>query len=284
MATGKLENVLTFANQSVKLIFLENILPDPEQPRKTFDQSSIEELAKSIKQHGLLQPIVVRKHPENETKYIIVVGERRFKAFQYLYSKAEDEEKSTWVKIESRIIDYKGELDLKAKQYIENVVREDLNPIERAQGIQNLFDLLKKEDPSTTWGRVEEYIGISSATRKRLLELLKAPEAIKEMLKNEVLTPADYSKMKKLSPARITQIKKGVKEGKKPKFRSNKHRGIQDFKNLKESFNEEELLKDLRKIFNKYFTKLNQDDLTLAITKVLEDKTDVAKKGRGGKK
>jgi ParB family transcriptional regulator, chromosome partitioning protein len=63
MATGKLENVLTFANQSVKPIFLENILPDPEQPRKTFDQPSIEELAKSIKQHGLLQPIVVRKHP-----------------------------------------------------------------------------------------------------------------------------------------------------------------------------------------------------------------------------
>jgi ParB family transcriptional regulator, chromosome partitioning protein len=268
MATGKLENVLTFANQSVKPIFLENILPDPEQPRKTFDQSSIEELANSIKQHGLLQPIVVRRHPENEIKFIIVVGDRRFRAFQYLVNNAIEEEKSKWAKIEARVIDYKGDLDLKAKQYIENVVREDLNPIERAEGIQNLFNLLRTEDPSTTWGKVEEYIGISTTTRKRLLDLLKAPPEIKGLIKIEELTPFDYEKFKKLSPAGKSDFKKRLREGKKVKFNSRENKKNK-FKNLKDKGLEGEFVEDLKKVFEKYLTQLTGEDVKLAALMVI---------------
>lgn len=149
---------------------LSRIVPDVNQPRKNFDTSSLEELALSIKQYGIIQPIIVKKL-ERSDKYQLIAGERRWRA-----SKLAGLEK-----IPAIIREY-DKSDRMAVALIENIQRESLNPLEEAQAIQSLL-----EECSMTHSQVAESIGKSRATVSNQLRLLSLHEEVKIALQSRLL-------------------------------------------------------------------------------------------------
>lgn len=152
----------------IKKISLDKIYTNPNQPRKTFDKDSLNELAESIRVHGLIQPIVVNEMLDG---YMIIAGERRFRA--------------------SKICGLK-EIDAIVKQYpnklvaeiaiIENLQREDLNPVEVAKGIKQLM-----EEYGLTQEKVSERLGKSrSAIANSLRILTLYPEVLDLVEKGKV--------------------------------------------------------------------------------------------------
>jgi ParB family transcriptional regulator, chromosome partitioning protein len=139
-------------------IELSRIIPNPDQPRKTFDPVSLDELAQSIEQHGLLQPITVKPH-ENDL-FMLVAGERRYRAHELL-------KKPTIFAIVT-------DGNVQELALIENVQREDLHPVELARA---LFDLMESRHyTQEDLGRV---IGKARNTMNSLLSLNNLPEEIK---------------------------------------------------------------------------------------------------------
>ncbi|EWO32126.1 hypothetical protein Q271_02084, partial [Staphylococcus aureus M1293] len=116
-------------DEQIKQIDISDIKPNPYQPRKTFDENHLNDLADSIKQYGILQPIVLRKTVQG---YYIVVGERRFRA-----------SKIAGLKYVSAIIKDLTDEDMMELAVIENLQREDLNAIEEAESYQRLMTDLK---------------------------------------------------------------------------------------------------------------------------------------------
>lgn len=148
---------------SVKYIKIHDIMPNVNQPRKTFNEEKIEELAASIKEHGIIQPIVVRKHNKG---YEIVAGERRWRAAM----KAELNQVPCLIR----------ELDDEQNMLIaiiENMQREDLNPIEEAEGLRQMTDTfgMTQEQVSKSVGKSRPYITNS-------MRLLKLPEYVKDSI------------------------------------------------------------------------------------------------------
>ena len=129
--------------------------PNKFQPRKNFDEESLSELTNSIKERGVIQPIIVRKSSDNKTKFEIVAGERRWLAAQRA--------KLHEVPIVITDID-----DLKSLEFaiVENVQRNDLNPLEEAQGYKRLIDEFSydQEKVSKFIGKSRSYITNSSIT------------------------------------------------------------------------------------------------------------------------
>lgn len=144
-------------SQGITEVKLTDVMPNPNQPRKNFDEEKLQALSDSIKEHGLIQPIVVTRKDEN---YIIVAGERRWRAAK----------KSGIKKIPVLIRDY-DDLAVKEIALIENLQREDLNPIEEAMGYRSLMDdyNLTQEEISTRLGKSRSAI----ANSVRLLSLDK---------------------------------------------------------------------------------------------------------------
>ena len=142
-------------NETIKNLKLTEIEPNRDQPRKKFDQESLEELAESIKEFGLIQPIVVCK---KEGYYSIVAGERRWRACKI----AGIEQIPVIVREDNEKINQEIAL-------IENIQREDLNPIEKASGIKNLMTRfgLRQEDVAKRLGKSRSSI----ANTVRLLNL-----------------------------------------------------------------------------------------------------------------
>jgi ParB family chromosome partitioning protein len=145
------EGVTDLAN--AKEIELQRIEPDPDQPRTTFDEDRLQELAASIRAEGILQPIVVR-YDEARDIYVIVHGERRWRA-----SKLAER-----TSIPALVRDVPEERRL-LQQLMENVVRDDLNAIDRAAALRALRDQLG----GVSWEQVAEAVGIK---RSRLFQLL----------------------------------------------------------------------------------------------------------------
>ncbi|UCH93207.1 MAG: ParB/RepB/Spo0J family partition protein [Candidatus Aminicenantes bacterium] len=142
-------------------IDIDDIYPNPHQPRKKFSTDKIKELADSLKEEGMIQPVVVYKEDE---KYYLMVGERRWRAAQYL----------KWSKIPA-ILKEAGEDDLIVTALVENIQREDLNAIEIAEGIEVLIQQM-----GLTQERAGERLGMNRSTLTNYLRLLKLPEAVKE--------------------------------------------------------------------------------------------------------
>jgi ParB family chromosome partitioning protein len=140
---------------------IEDIYPNPFQPRKNFSQEKIKELANSLKESGLIQPVVVYK---KENKYYLIVGERRLRAAQYL----------KWKTIPIIIREYTND-EIAVNALIENIQREDLNAIEIAEGIDFLIKKLKLNHEN-----VADKMGMNRSTATNFLRLLKLPEAIKQ--------------------------------------------------------------------------------------------------------
>lgn len=118
-------------NSSVESIQIERIVPNRYQPRQVFDASKIEELAESIDEHGLLQPIVVR--PIEEGMYEIIAGERRFRALQSLHKAQADV-----------IIRHMNDEETAVVALIENIQRENLSAVEEAEAYKNYLRLAKQ--------------------------------------------------------------------------------------------------------------------------------------------
>lgn len=150
-------------------ILLSKIKPNPNQPRKNFEDKSLKQLAQSIKEKGLISPITVRKL---DNKYIIVAGERRFRAHKLLKKK----------RILAYIIDADSHKDIMYMALIENIQREDLNPIEEAKGYKYLKDNLKSSITD-----IAKTVGKSRPAVSNALRLLKLPNEIQEsILKGEI--------------------------------------------------------------------------------------------------
>ena len=150
-------------------ILLSKIKANPNQPRKNFEDKSLKQLAQSIKEKGLISPITVRKL---DNKYIIVAGERRFRAHKLLKKK----------RILAYIIDANSNKDIMYMALIENIQREDLNPIEEAKGYKYLKDNLKSSITN-----IAKTVGKSRPAVSNALRLLKLPNEIQEsILKGEI--------------------------------------------------------------------------------------------------
>ena len=153
----------------IRNLSLTEIEPNRDQPRKTFNQESLEELAESIKEFGLIQPIVVTK---KDGYYAIVAGERRWRASKIAGLET--------IPVIVRDNDEKRNQEI---SLIENMQREDLNPIEKAYGIKNLIDRfgIRQED-------IAKRLGKSRSTITNILRLLNLEPRVLELAKEGKLT------------------------------------------------------------------------------------------------
>lgn len=170
---------------------LEQVVPAAGQPRKTFYEDSLEELAQSIKERGVLEPIVVR--PLTDGTYQIIMGERRYRASKL----------AGLTEIPCIIRDVSEE-DARTDALLENFQREDLNPVERARAIEELL-LFAPID------KVARTLGVKEATIRRHMEILDLPGAVLEEL---VGRPGDHAftegharALRTLSDDPVTQVR-----------------------------------------------------------------------------
>lgn len=148
---------------------IEKVRPNPQQPRTMFDDQSIDELARSIRETGIIQPVLVV--PE-EDHYKIIVGERRWRAAQKAGLR------SIPVIIRNISVDKQLEISL-----IENIHREDLNPLEIAQAFQRL-----SEELGLTQQEIADKVGKDRASVANYIRLLKLPEEIKQFIRENKLS------------------------------------------------------------------------------------------------
>ncbi|MBP6880815.1 ParB/RepB/Spo0J family partition protein [Candidatus Saccharibacteria bacterium] len=151
---------------SIQEISVSEIVANPYQPRREFDDLRIKDLANSIDQHGLLQPVVLLKVGNNS--YQVIAGERRLRAFQLLKEKT----------IPSIVRTAKEQQQLELA-LIENVQREDLNVLELAQAYQQLAN-----EFSLTHVKIAEQVGRSDRSVTNIIRLLKLPDRAKKALNN----------------------------------------------------------------------------------------------------
>ena len=174
-------------DDSVQFIALELIRPNPYQPRKTFEEERLNDLASSIQQHGILQPIVLRQTVQG---YYIVVGERRFRA-----------SKLAGLTEVPAIIKELSDEDMMELAIIENLQREDLNAIEEAESYKKMMT-----DLNITQQEVARRLGKSRPYIANMLRLLQLPKNVAQMVQHGALSSAhgrtlltlkDASKLKK---------------------------------------------------------------------------------------
>ena len=164
---GETKNEIDFNKLSVS-----DLVSNRFQPRKNFDENNLQDLTNSIKERGIIQPIIVRKSSENISKYEIIAGERRWLAAQ----------KAGLHEVPVVITDAD---DLKSLEFaiIENVQRNDLNAIEEAHGYQRLI-----QEFSYDQEKVAEFIGKSRSHITNSLRLLTLPDAVLKLIETKKIT------------------------------------------------------------------------------------------------
>ncbi len=162
-------NTEELTQEGIKTVKTENLFPSPYQPRKDFDQEAINALVKSIKEKGILQPLLVRRSGE---KYEIIAGERRWRAAKI----AGFEE----VPVIEKEMDNQEALEV---ALVENLLRENLSIIEEAEGFSRLIN-----EFSHTHDALSQIVGKSRSYITNTLRLLTLPEKIKELLKSNKLS------------------------------------------------------------------------------------------------
>ena len=165
------DNSVEEINPSVNKLRIMEIEPNHDQPRKDFDEKALSELAESIEQHGILQPLVVR--PLASGSYQLVAGERRWRAARIAGL--------TEVPV---IIKELTDEEVIEIAMIENLQREDLNPLEEALGYRYMMDELK-----ITQEQAAEKVGKSRPAVANALRLLKLPDEVQNMVKNNLISP-----------------------------------------------------------------------------------------------
>jgi len=162
-------NSATKSSDSLRELKVEQLKPGKYQPRSRMDQASLNELAASIRVQGIMQPILARELPNGG--YEIIAGERRWRAAQIAELKQ--------VPVIVRVVPDNAAL---AMALIENIQREDLNPLEEAIGIQRLIDEFQM-----THQAAADAVGRSRSAASNLLRLLKLPQDVQEMLMENLL-------------------------------------------------------------------------------------------------
>jgi ParB family transcriptional regulator, chromosome partitioning protein len=143
---------------------LDRIAPNPYQPRKTFNEASIDELARSVREHGIVQPLVVTRAGD---RYELIAGERRFRAAQ----------KAGLSTVPVIVKELAQQGDALQIALIENIQREDLNPMEEAAAYHQLH-----QEFGLTQEEISRRVGKERSTIANFLRLLKLPEAVKKLL------------------------------------------------------------------------------------------------------
>ncbi|MEI9429057.1 ParB/RepB/Spo0J family partition protein [Mesorhizobium sp. Cs1299R1N3] len=151
---------------------IEFLSPNPRNPRRHFGDAELTDLAQSIREHGVVQPVVARPSPTQAGRYELIAGERRWRAAQRAGL--------TEIPVIIREVNDRTALEL---AIIENVQRADLNPVEEAQGYQQLID-----DHGYTQADLGQVIGKSRSHVANTLRLLKLPDVIRDMLVDGALS------------------------------------------------------------------------------------------------
>ena len=153
-------------------ISISSIVPNKNQPRKIFEKEALEELKNSIKERGIIQPLIVRKSDDHDNKYELIAGERRWQAAQ---SAGLHEVPVVVVEADN----------LKSLEFaiIENVQRKDLNAIEEAESYKNLIENFGYDQE-----KVSQFIGKSRSHISNSLRLLTLPEKLIDMIRHEKIS------------------------------------------------------------------------------------------------
>ena len=154
-------------------ISISSIIPNKYQPRKNFDKNSLEELTASIRERGIIQPIIVRASEDSNDKYELIAGERRWQAAQ----------NAGLHEVPAVILNVDN---LKSLEFaiVENVQRKDLNPIEEAEGYPRLINEFNYDQD-----KVAKFIGKSRAHISNCIRLLSLPAKVIEHIINEKISP-----------------------------------------------------------------------------------------------
>lgn len=192
---------LTFSKLPVS-----EIHPDPKQPRKQHDEHADKELNESIRKHGLLQPIVVRKDGD---RYVILVGERRWRCITAL----------GWEEVPCLIADVADD-SVAVLQLIENVQRQDLSPLDVAEHLKQLFERLKADDDDrATLRALAGITGKSLGWVSEKLALSRLPEPVKALQDSGAVKNSrvliGLSKLNESDPDAAAALIKDVEDGKK---------------------------------------------------------------------
>ena len=153
-------------------ISISSIIPNKYQPRKNFDKDSLSELSNSIKERGVIQPLIVRKSEKQNEKFELIAGERRLQA-----SQAAGLHEVPVIIIEA---DNLKSLEL---AIVENVQRRDLNPVEEAKGYKRLIDEFGYDQE-----KVSKFIGKSRSHVSNSIRILLLPKSVLELIENEKLS------------------------------------------------------------------------------------------------
>jgi len=167
---AKKEETAPTSDQGIKQIPITQIQPNPQQPRVQMNEEALEELAASIREHGILQPLIVRK--ANENKYILIAGERRWRAAKLAGL--------TFIPVIQREVTEQEQLEL---ALIENVQRADLTPLEMAEAYRVL-----SEDFSMTHEQIAERVGKSRTSVTNTLRLLNLPDKVRNALADGLIS------------------------------------------------------------------------------------------------
>lgn len=182
-----------FNANSLLLISVDKLHPSPYQPRRTFDEKSLQELAVTIRNQGIVQPLVVRKSAKG---YEIIAGERRWRASIL-----------AGLKEVPALLRNISNTDALAIALIENIQRENLNPIDEALGIKRLL-----EDCNLTHEQVAELVGKSRSAVTNLLRLLSLEEEVKQMLSKREIDSGHARALVSLNSSRQIEVARNIKE------------------------------------------------------------------------
>ncbi|WP_425473114.1 ParB/RepB/Spo0J family partition protein [Weissella muntiaci] len=154
------------SNDTIRHLSLTKVTANPFQPRHVFDEAALAELAKSIEENGVLQPIIVRHDPKDNAKYQILAGERRWRAAQL----------ASLNDIPAIVRKYDDDVMMQAA-ILENLQRENLSPLEEAQAYRSMIDTLH-----LTQEQVAKRLGKARSVVANFLRLLNLPDEVKELL------------------------------------------------------------------------------------------------------
>ena len=170
VTTDSVEKPVSEAAEEVVKLPIDKVIPNKFQPRTIFDEDKIEELARTIHMHGVIQPIVVRV--DEDDNYEIIAGERRYRAMKSL----------GWEEVPA-IIRQLSDKETASIALIENLQREELTAIEEANAYQNLLEIHE-----ITQEALAQRLGKGQSTVSNKLRLLKLPEELKQALLDRVIT------------------------------------------------------------------------------------------------
>lgn len=175
----------------IQRLALKVIVPNPHQPRKEFAAEELAELVASIKENGLLQPLVVRTSPKQPDRYELIAGERRYRSLQSL----------GWEEAPVMIREVDDET-LLVLAMVENLQREALNPLEEAEGYQSLADRFK-----LTQEEIAKAVGKDRSTVANMVRLLRLPPSLRKMVSSGSLSAGHARALLSLSdPVRMAEL------------------------------------------------------------------------------